>query len=197
MDFQCGVFLAALAPLQNFCVVAPALTISSNPDISNGKCTPQCLASDHVLVPFLPFEDQGSGWSGAYYFIQPTSASSVPTGGRAIALSAGTLESGYGELKFQCLPLRSQCYALQISFAKEYLSADSIEFPQIFIPDANLQHQKDANEKGVIKKVSMHFHKNHLANLLNLCSKCHDQFHKTTTEHKKTKTSKGIMIQEI
>lgn len=61
----------------------------------------------------------------------------------------------------------------------------------------HLQHQKDANEKGVIKKVSMHFHKNHLANLLNLCSKCHDQFHKTTTEHKKTKTSKGIMIQEI
>ena len=143
MVFQCGIFLAALAPLQTFCIVAPALTASSNPDTSSGKCTPQCLASDHVLVPILPFEDQGSGWSGAYYFFQPISASSVPTGGRAIALSADTLESGYGELKFQCLPLRSQCYALQLSFAREYLSADSVEFPQIFIPDATLQHQKD------------------------------------------------------
>ena len=139
--FQCGIFLTALASTQSFCISAPGPAAQSNPDNSTdnsyGKCTPQCLVSDHVLVPILPFEDQGSGWSGAYYFIQPIGASNIPSGDRASALSAGTLESGYGELKFQCLPLQSQCYTLQLSFASEYLLEDYVEFPQIFIPDAH------------------------------------------------------------
>ena len=38
----------------------------------------------------------------------------------------------------------------------------------------HLQHQKDANDKGFIK----HFHKNHKANLISICDKCHDEIHK-------------------
>ena len=38
----------------------------------------------------------------------------------------------------------------------------------------HLQHQKDANDKGFIG----HFHKNHKANLISICEKCHDNIHK-------------------
>ena len=41
------------------------------------------------------------------------------------------------------------------------------------------------------------FHKNNLANLITLCEKCHNEFHKSKTQHKKVKTSKGYQIQEI
>ena len=55
----------------------------------------------------------------------------------------------------------------------------------------HLQHQKDANDKGFIK----HFHKNHKANLISICEKCHQNMHKD--EESETvptivkKTSKG------
>lgn len=39
----------------------------------------------------------------------------------------------------------------------------------------HLQHQKDADEHGIIKSNGLPFHKNHSANLLNLCKKCHDE----------------------
>jgi DNA mismatch repair protein MutS len=60
----------------------------------------------------------------------------------------------------------------------------------------HLQHQADANEKGIIKDMSsgLIFHKNHKANLLNLCESCHTKFHKTGTKHKKMKTTKGDII---
>ena len=54
----------------------------------------------------------------------------------------------------------------------------------------HLQYQKDANEKGFIKS----FHKNHKANLANVCSKCHDEIHENNKKFKKVKTNKGYKI---
>jgi hypothetical protein len=61
----------------------------------------------------------------------------------------------------------------------------------------HLQHQQEANEKGIIKKNNMIFHKNKKANLASLCDECHDNFHKTSKQHKKVKTSKGSQLVEI
>lgn len=61
----------------------------------------------------------------------------------------------------------------------------------------HLQHQRQANEDGFINAGSHVFHKNNLANLITLCAKCHEAFHNTSKTHKRVKTSKGMMIQEI
>ena len=61
----------------------------------------------------------------------------------------------------------------------------------------HLQHQQEANDKGIIKKNNMIFHKNKKANLVSLCDSCHDDFHKTGKQHKKVKTSKGTQLVEI
>jgi len=75
----------------------------------------------------------------------------------------------------------------------------------------HLQHQQDANDDGFITlKDGSSFHKNHPANLLSLCEKCHDNTHKKDTKKvknekiekngktdkidKKIKTSKGITV---
>ena len=60
----------------------------------------------------------------------------------------------------------------------------------------HLQHQKNANDNGIIKTKSRFFHKNHAANLISVCKKCHDIFHKTDVQHQKIKTTKGIILQE-
>ena len=62
----------------------------------------------------------------------------------------------------------------------------------------HLQEQKYANDDGYIDN----FHKNHKANLINICKKCHDKEHaKETSEQKKvvkrvrkTKTTKGYEL---
>lgn len=61
----------------------------------------------------------------------------------------------------------------------------------------HLLHQQQANKDGFIHFDSHIFHKNHLANLVNLCNKCHDEFHHSKKLHKKIKTSEGFVIQEI
>jgi len=61
----------------------------------------------------------------------------------------------------------------------------------------HLQHQQEANEKGIITKNNMTFHKNKKANLASLCDECHDNFHKTGKQHKKVKTSKGSQLVEV
>lgn len=57
----------------------------------------------------------------------------------------------------------------------------------------HLQHQKSANEDGFIGD----FHKNNSGNLMSLCEDCHLAFHKSNKQHKKTKTSKGYVLEEI
>jgi len=62
----------------------------------------------------------------------------------------------------------------------------------------HLQHQQIANENGFIETQSGTFHKNHPANLLTLCEKCHDKIHKDSKiMHKKVKTSKGTKIKNL
>jgi DNA mismatch repair protein MutS len=61
----------------------------------------------------------------------------------------------------------------------------------------HLIFQNEANDKGIIKKKGLIFNKNNTANLINLCSKCHDEIHKSNKQYKKTKTTIGITLEEI
>jgi len=61
----------------------------------------------------------------------------------------------------------------------------------------HLQHQKDANANGFIFNCDGIMYKNSLANLLTLCETCHDEIHKSGTQHKKVKTTRGMMLKEI
>lgn len=56
----------------------------------------------------------------------------------------------------------------------------------------HLQQQKDADKNGFIGGI----HKNHPANLLTVCEKCHDKIHSTKTGavQKKTKTTTGYKL---
>jgi DNA mismatch repair protein MutS len=56
----------------------------------------------------------------------------------------------------------------------------------------HLQQQKDADENGFIGGI----HKNHPANLLTVCEKCHDKIHSTSSDvgHTKKKTTKGYVL---
>lgn len=58
----------------------------------------------------------------------------------------------------------------------------------------HLQHQKEADENGIIKKNGSAFHKNNLANLISLCEDCHDKIHKNKKQHKKSKTTDGKYV---
>ena len=51
----------------------------------------------------------------------------------------------------------------------------------------HLAYQEDANKKGLIKTKQNIFHKNHPANLMNLCKVCHDDIHKKNKKLKKSK----------
>ena len=54
----------------------------------------------------------------------------------------------------------------------------------------HLKHQASADVNQFIES----HHKNHPANLVNLCEKCHDKIHEEGGEHKIVKTSKGYEI---
>lgn len=60
----------------------------------------------------------------------------------------------------------------------------------------HINHQKDADKNGFIGS----FHKNHLANLMSICEKCHDIIHsETKLENKmivRRKTTKGYILTE-
>jgi DNA mismatch repair protein MutS len=54
----------------------------------------------------------------------------------------------------------------------------------------HLQHQKNADKYDFIG----YFHKNHTANLISICEKCHTNIHSSGDQHKKVKTSNGPVI---
>jgi len=65
----------------------------------------------------------------------------------------------------------------------------------------HLTHQSNADEKGFIDIYGYKVHKNNVANLLSLCEKCHNEFHKIgkdkkVKQYKKVKTTKGLILQE-
>ena len=57
----------------------------------------------------------------------------------------------------------------------------------------HLQYQKNAIN-GIINK---EFHKNHPANLINICEECHEKIHKSNIQHKIVKTSDGYEIMKL
>ena len=61
----------------------------------------------------------------------------------------------------------------------------------------HLVFQNEADKNGTIKKKGLTFKKNEKANLMNLCEKCHDEIHKSNKKLKKTKTTNGIILEEI
>jgi DNA mismatch repair protein MutS len=64
----------------------------------------------------------------------------------------------------------------------------------------HLQPQKKAssgNEYILNTKTSQNFHKNHVANLLNICENCHKKIHKSNEEHKVIKTSEGYILSKL
>jgi DNA mismatch repair protein MutS len=58
----------------------------------------------------------------------------------------------------------------------------------------HLQHQKNANPDNAYIQS---FHKNHVANLLNICEACHKKIHQTNKEHKVVKTTAGYKLKPI
>ena len=62
----------------------------------------------------------------------------------------------------------------------------------------HLQHQRSANNDGVIINHDGVFHKNNLANLMTMCESCHNETHHTSKkEEKRVKTSKGTITKEL
>jgi 5-methylcytosine-specific restriction endonuclease McrA len=61
----------------------------------------------------------------------------------------------------------------------------------------HLQFQVDANKEGNIETNNSTFHKNHLANLMTLCEKCHDDIHKKNVKKKRSKTTKGQILSNV
>jgi DNA mismatch repair protein MutS len=55
----------------------------------------------------------------------------------------------------------------------------------------HLAHQADAREDNQYIET---FHKNHPANLMNICEKCHDNIHESDTQHRRVKTTAGYAI---
>ncbi len=64
----------------------------------------------------------------------------------------------------------------------------------------HLQHQTHAQSDNAYiadPVTGQTFHKNHVANLLNICEKCHKGIHKTGQQHKVKKTSKKYVVASI
>lgn len=55
----------------------------------------------------------------------------------------------------------------------------------------HLAHQNNANKDN---QYINSFHKNHIANLINICEECHQNIHKEEGEHKKVKTTQGYEV---
>ena len=58
----------------------------------------------------------------------------------------------------------------------------------------HLQHQRRVNGRN---NYIDGFHKNHKANLINVCKNCHDTFHDTESQFRRVKTSEGYEIMKI
>ena len=58
----------------------------------------------------------------------------------------------------------------------------------------HLQHQVNANKNN---NYINSFHKNHPANLINICSKCHNKIHQQDQQHRLVKTSDGYILRNI
>ena len=55
-------------------------------------------------------------------------------------------------------------------------------------------HHLEPQEKADVNNYIRNFHKNHTANLVNVCKKCHKKFTKENIIHRKTKTTEGYKL---
>ena len=55
----------------------------------------------------------------------------------------------------------------------------------------HLHFQKYANSDGFIG----HFHKNHKANLINICRECHNEIHKKNEQGRLLKSTNGMILE--
>ena len=55
-------------------------------------------------------------------------------------------------------------------------------------------HHLEPQEKADVNNYIKSFHKNHPANLTNICKKCHNKYTKNKTIHRKTKTTEGYKL---
>ena len=58
----------------------------------------------------------------------------------------------------------------------------------------HLAHQAEAREDN---QYIDSFHKNHPANLMNICEECHRTLHESDTQHRRVKTSRGYVTTAI
>ena len=58
----------------------------------------------------------------------------------------------------------------------------------------HLQFQKNSNTNGIINN---EFNKNHKANLINICTTCHNKIHNENKEYKISKSNNGYVLLEI
>lgn len=61
----------------------------------------------------------------------------------------------------------------------------------------HLNYQKNANQHNYIEEDDLTFHKNHKANLVNICEECHDKVHKENIIYKKQKSEKGYIFTRV
>lgn len=84
-------------------------------------------------------------------------------------------------------------------FNSKHITGGMCENCQIS-PAIDVHHlifQNDADKNGNIQKKGLLFKKNNSANLINLCEKCHQEIHTTNKKYKKTKTTRGTILEEI
>ena len=61
----------------------------------------------------------------------------------------------------------------------------------------HLQFQSSADTDGFIVRPNMTLHKNHVANLMTLCEKCHQEMHHEKTEKKRVKGAKKTQLLNV
>jgi DNA mismatch repair protein MutS len=120
---------------------------------------------------------------------------------KSLRLPEDFLEAAFN-IRMKYHPMESSMLSLKTSHfnAKKVMSMCEKCGNKLGTEVHHLQHQKESNENGFIKNVvdGTIFHKNSVANLVTLCEKCHEEFHaKKNTQHKKVKTTKGIIIKEV
>lgn len=117
---------------------------------------------------------------------------------KSLSLPEDFIERAY-EIRQKYNPIESSMLSLKTSHfnTKKIISLCEKCGGNVGAEVHHLQHQRNA-VNGIIKSedgqiVSIH----KMANLMTLCEKCHDEFHKIGKQHKKVKTSKGMLLKII
>jgi hypothetical protein len=135
---ECGVFVAPLAPQQDFCITSAGEFLEQQGEIpvfSDTPCMSSCEQADHLVLPlYLGEYYEGAGWAGTYYAIQRVVNNVSPGGGNPLVINsagANTMDWGFEEVIEHCLPLQDTCYWLQLS-VPEIAVKNDMEYPVLY-----------------------------------------------------------------